>query len=235
MRISELAELAGVTVRTVRYYHQAGALPEPPRRPNGYRDYTADHLVSLLRISQLTDSGLSLAQAGAVAADSDSPSTEEALDEVDRALEAKITDLTAQRERLARARAGRHVGLSRAAAALSLTPADVPVAIALAHLYRDHPQIDAFADALDDPQMRSALVRLQERFDAIDENTGDGELEELMEQAQSLVDEVAGGLPSLTEEQVQVILDLAERELNDRQKDFMRIESGPQSHPGEES
>lgn len=117
MRISELAELAGVTVRTVRYYHQTGALPEPPRRSNGYRDYTADHLVALLRISQLTSSGLSLAQAGIVAADSDSSSAEEALDDVDRALETKIAALTEQRERLARARAGHHVGLSRSSCA----------------------------------------------------------------------------------------------------------------------
>lgn len=229
MRIAELAELAGVTVRTIRYYHQVGALPEPPRRSNGYRDYTADHLVALLRISQLTSSGLSLAQAGAVAADSGSSSTEEALDEVDRVLEAKIAALTEQRERLARARAGRHVGLSRAAAALSLTSADIPVAIAIAHLYRDHPQIDVFADALLDPQMRSALARLQEGFDAIDETTTDCELCQLMAQAQTLVSEVADGLPALTEEQLQVILDLAERDLNDRQKDFMRIETGPPS------
>ncbi|MGC2941303.1 MULTISPECIES: MerR family transcriptional regulator [unclassified Brevibacterium] len=85
MRISELAELAGVTVRTVRYYHQVGVLAEPPRQSNGYRDYRADHLVTLLRIGQLTDSGLSLAQAGAMAADCDSSSSaDEALDEVDK-------------------------------------------------------------------------------------------------------------------------------------------------------
>ena len=37
MRIGELADLAGVTVRTVRYYHQKDVLPEPARRANGYR------------------------------------------------------------------------------------------------------------------------------------------------------------------------------------------------------
>ncbi|WP_147918137.1 MerR family transcriptional regulator [Ruania zhangjianzhongii] len=222
MRISALAELAGVTVRTIRYYHQMGVLPEPPRRSNGYRDYTGDHLVAVLRISQLTGSGLSLAQAGAVAAGSGSSSTEEALDDVDRALEAKITALTAQRERLARARAGHHVGLSGAAAALSLTRADIPVAIVIAHLYRDHPQTEVLADALRDPQTRSALASLQERFDAIDGTTTDGELGELMAQAQSLVAEVADGMPPLAEKQLQVILDLAEKGLNDRQKDFVR-------------
>lgn len=228
MRISELAELAGVTVRTVRYYHQVGVLAEPPRQSNGYRDYRADHLVTLLRIGQLTDSGLSLAQAGAMAADCDS-SSDKALDEVDKALEAKIAVLTEQRERLARSRAGDHVGLSRAAAALSLTPADTPVAIVIAHLYRHHPQAESFAEALQDPQIRSALASLQERFDAIDETTTDDELHRLMAQAQSLVAGVTDGLPPLTDDQMQVILDLAEHDLNDRQKDFMRIETEPPS------
>lgn len=229
MRVKELAELAGVTVRTIRYYHQVGALPEPSRQSNGYRDYTADHLVALLRISQLTSSGLSLAQAGAAVAGSDSSFTEEALDDVDRALEAKIAALTEQRERLARARSGHHIGLSRAAAALSLAPADIPVAIVIAHLYRHHPQTEVLADALDDPQMQPAFASLQERFDAIDETTTDGELAHLMAQAQSLVAEVADELPSLTEEQLEVILDLAEGDLNDRQKDFMRREVRPPS------
>src|SRR5699024_8208726 len=109
------------------------------------------------------------------------------------------------------------------------TPTEVPIAIVIAHLYRDHPQIDAFAEALGDPQMRSALTSLQERFEAIDETTTDAELNKLMAQAKALVAEVVEGLPSLTEEQLQVILELAERELNDRQMDFMRSETGPAS------
>jgi DNA-binding transcriptional MerR regulator len=222
MRIGELAELAGVTIRTIRYYHQAGVLPEPPRRSNGYRDYTVDHLVAVLRINQLTSSGLSLAQAGAVAADTSSATTDEALDEVDRALEARIAALTEQRERLARARAGHHVGLSRVAAALSLTSTDVPIAILLAHLYKDHPQIDLLADALVEPKLRSALVSMQERFDAIDETSTDSELEELTVWVRSLLAEFAGELPPLTDEQSQLVLDLVERDLNDRQKAFVR-------------
>jgi DNA-binding transcriptional MerR regulator len=222
MRIGELAELAGVTIRTIRYYHQAGVLPEPPRRSNGYRDYTVDHLVAVLRINQLTSSGLSLAQAGAVAADTSSATTDEALDEVDRALEARIAALTEQRERLARARAGHHVGLSRVAAALSLTSTDVPIAILLAHLYKDHPQIDHLADALLEPKLRTALVSMQERFDAIDETSTDSELEELTVWVRSLLAEFAGELPPLTDEQSQLVLDLVERDLNDRQKAFVR-------------
>ena len=47
MRIKELAEAIGVDVDTIRYYEKQGLLPEPARRDNGYRDYTASHLERL--------------------------------------------------------------------------------------------------------------------------------------------------------------------------------------------
>ncbi|MFE1561061.1 MerR family DNA-binding transcriptional regulator, partial [Streptomyces sp. NPDC058734] len=40
MRIGEIAALVGVSTRAVRHYHHVGLLPEPERRPNGYRAYT---------------------------------------------------------------------------------------------------------------------------------------------------------------------------------------------------
>lgn len=39
MRIGELAERAGVTAKTVRFYEDEGLLAEPARTPAGYRDY----------------------------------------------------------------------------------------------------------------------------------------------------------------------------------------------------
>ncbi len=53
MKSSELARMAGVSVRTLRHYHAIGLLPEPPRGDNGYRDYEPTHLLRLLRIRQL--------------------------------------------------------------------------------------------------------------------------------------------------------------------------------------
>ncbi len=40
MRIGEIAGIVGVSTRAVRHYHRIGLLPEPPRRANGYREYT---------------------------------------------------------------------------------------------------------------------------------------------------------------------------------------------------
>lgn len=62
MRSSELARLAGVSVRTLRHYHQVGLLPEPGRSANGYRVYTASDLVRVLRVRRLADLGMPLSR-----------------------------------------------------------------------------------------------------------------------------------------------------------------------------
>ena len=64
MKSSELARMAGVSVRTLRHYHAIGLLPEPERADNGYREYGAEHLLRLLRIRQLATLGFSLEQIG---------------------------------------------------------------------------------------------------------------------------------------------------------------------------
>ncbi|RMF78684.1 MAG: MerR family transcriptional regulator [Nitrospirae bacterium] len=49
-----LARAAGVHVETLRYYERRGLLPEPPRRPSGYREYpeSAVGLVRFIRRAQ---------------------------------------------------------------------------------------------------------------------------------------------------------------------------------------
>lgn len=66
MRISEVARLAGTTVRTISHYHAIGLLDEPERLPNGYRDYCAADLLCVLRIRQLASLGFSLGQVAQV-------------------------------------------------------------------------------------------------------------------------------------------------------------------------
>ncbi|MDQ0137589.1 DNA-binding transcriptional MerR regulator [Neorhizobium galegae] len=62
MHSKEIAGLAGVSIRTLRHYHQVGLLPEPPRTDNGYRIYGLPHLIRLLRIVRFTALGISLSQ-----------------------------------------------------------------------------------------------------------------------------------------------------------------------------
>ena len=59
MRVAEIAELTGTTVRTVRYYHSLGLLPVPGER-GGWRDYDLSHVVRLSRIRWLVQAGVSL-------------------------------------------------------------------------------------------------------------------------------------------------------------------------------
>jgi DNA-binding transcriptional MerR regulator len=70
LRIGEVAELAGVSTRTIRHYHQIGLLPEPVRSANGYRGYELRDVVVLLRVRRLAELGLRLDEiAVALAAD----------------------------------------------------------------------------------------------------------------------------------------------------------------------
>lgn len=58
----ELAELAGTTLNTVRYYHRQGLLDEPTRSSNGYKHYGIEHLVRLLQIRRLREIGVPVAE-----------------------------------------------------------------------------------------------------------------------------------------------------------------------------
>lgn len=59
MGIEELADRAGVSRRTVRYYVQRGLLPSPTGLGRG-KHYTAQHLEVLVRIRELQEQGVSL-------------------------------------------------------------------------------------------------------------------------------------------------------------------------------
>lgn len=100
MRIGEIAELAGVTTRTVRHYHRIGLLPEPMRRPNGYRAYELRDAVRLVRIRRLVQLGLNLDEVLDALADDDGRELREILIGLHGDLLAQEARLRAQRERI---------------------------------------------------------------------------------------------------------------------------------------
>ena len=65
--IAELAELGGVSRRTVRYYVQEGLLPAPLGVGRG-RHYGPAHLAQLLRVKALQEEGRSLTEIRAILA-----------------------------------------------------------------------------------------------------------------------------------------------------------------------
>ncbi|WP_137123277.1 heavy metal-responsive transcriptional regulator [Segeticoccus rhizosphaerae] len=66
MLIGELADAAGTSSPTIRFYERRGLLPEPARGPNGYRFYdeATRNRLSFIRAAQAA--GLTLAEIGGI-------------------------------------------------------------------------------------------------------------------------------------------------------------------------
>lgn len=175
---SQLAELAGSTVKAVRHYHKLGLLEEPDRRSNGYKQYRVAHLVRLLQITRLADLGVPLAKVAAMGRADQDPY--EALRVIDAELETTIDKLKRIRGELAlilthRVPAELPTGFS--ALASSLSEADRSLVMiysrvfddmALGDLQRMHNEprtaLDSELDTLGPDADRATRVDLAERF-----------------------------------------------------------------------
>ncbi|MFE3825506.1 MerR family transcriptional regulator [Streptomyces sp. NPDC059092] len=155
MRIAEIAALIGVTSRAVRHYHHVGLLPEPARRPNGYRDYSVRDAILLARIRRLTELGLSLDEVRDVLADDAGRELTEVLGELDADLARQEAEIRARRRRLAE---------------LMESPptADGPLSPGLARFLHSLPAVDSPAAATD-----RALLVLLDRHAGRGEAAGD--------------------------------------------------------------
>ena len=60
MKISELALIAQVSVKTIRYYEQIGLLPSPTRTNNGYRHYQEKDIETLIFIRRCRELNIRL-------------------------------------------------------------------------------------------------------------------------------------------------------------------------------
>ncbi len=60
MRIGDLASRTGLTVKTLRFYEQAGVLAVAARLPSGYRDYNESALARLRFVKAAQAAGLTL-------------------------------------------------------------------------------------------------------------------------------------------------------------------------------
>ncbi|MYQ80569.1 MULTISPECIES: MerR family transcriptional regulator [unclassified Streptomyces] len=136
MRIGEIAALVGLTTRAIRHYHHVGLLPEPERRPNGYRAYSIRDAVLLARVRRLTELGLGLDEVRDVIADDAGRELAEVLAELDADLARQEAAVRERRRRLA--------------ALLAEPPgATGPVSPALAALLAQAPETDSPSAAKD--------------------------------------------------------------------------------------
>jgi len=115
VRIGELAQRAGTTAKTLRFYERAGLLPAPERTPSGYRDYDEGVLDRLAFVKAAQAAGLTLAQVRGVIAMRDSTGRPcehvvALLDTHAADLDTRIAELTALRDDVRRLRArARHL------------------------------------------------------------------------------------------------------------------------------
>jgi DNA-binding transcriptional MerR regulator len=109
VKIGEVARRADVTIDTIRFYERRGVLPEPPRRPSGYREYTDDTVERIRLARKMQALGLSLDEiiealsahdAGSATCASERWRLDAALERV----EARIAELKALRREIVSAR-----------------------------------------------------------------------------------------------------------------------------------
>ncbi|MGW3348783.1 MerR family transcriptional regulator [Nonomuraea rubra] len=103
--IGRLADYAGVTTKAIRHYHERGLLAEPGRDSSGYRRYTAQHAIDLVKIRTLAHAGVPLARIRELL-DADPDTLTAAIAEIDHDLEDRIARLRQTREQLAELRGG---------------------------------------------------------------------------------------------------------------------------------
>ena len=109
--IGQLADYAGVTIKTVRHYHQRGLLAEPPRDASGYRRYTARDAIDLVKVRTLAEAGVPLARIKELlTAEPDHFAA--AISEIDHDLEQRAEELTRARQRIVQLRGGDRLFLS---------------------------------------------------------------------------------------------------------------------------
>ncbi|MFL1376712.1 MerR family transcriptional regulator [Nocardiopsis protaetiae] len=235
MLSSELAELAGVTVRTLRHYHQIGLLPEPPRSAGGYRRYDVGHLVRLLRITRITALGVPLSVVPEVL--DDPAAAEKLLDELDGRAAAEIERLTARRADIA--------ALRRSGAPPDLPPelsgwrSATAAGVSADMARHEHDQLILLAHLLggDGPTGFAALIDkagqdtvaqmgpLTARFSALGPDTPDEEVTALVEEWVARLGPVAAQMSDspVPDPRIPALLDeLNERSLNPVQHRVLR-------------
>ena len=199
MRSNEMAKLAGVTVRTLRHYHQLGLLAEPERSENGYRDYAATDVARVLRIKRLASLGFPLARIGAILDEMDAPgrSGASALEELDRELALEIERLEEQRRTIAALRAENldpdlPVRFSRVLRMLpgvdtlaDASPADRTALIVAGHLYDDEElgELERVVECIASKNLVQALEQLDERLGALAPDAPETERAALVEES----------------------------------------------------
>jgi len=175
--IGQLADYAGVTIKAVRHYHQRGLLTEPPRDSSGYRRYSAQHAIDLVKIKTLAEAGVPLARINELlAADPDRFAA--AITEIDRNLAERAEEIVRTRKRIAQLNAGDRLFVSAEVADFLDQLHELGVSQRTVRMERDiwillqsvSPNEAAIwiadkREAIDDPEFRAIYLEYDAAFD----------------------------------------------------------------------
>ena len=245
MHSNEVAKLAGVTVRTLRHYHQLGLLSEPPRQANGYRDYSPADVARVLRIKRLAGLGFPLSRIGDVLDEMDAEgnaTSASALDELDRELALEIECLQEQRRTIAELRAmEQRFEVARILRMLSgvdtladARAADRTALIVAGHLYDDEAlgELERVVERISSENLVEAMEELDRRLGALTPDAPERERATLAEDSLAALTPViacfdtANWLRPPTDRE-QFLDEIAFADYNEAQQDvYGRIERG---------
>ncbi|MFI6958679.1 MerR family transcriptional regulator [Nocardia sp. NPDC050408] len=164
--IGRLADYAGVTIKAIRHYHERGLLaepePEPDRDSSGYRRYTAQEAIDLIKIRTLADAGVPLARIKDLL-DTDPDALTAAIAEIDH-LRDRIAQLRRTRDRLAQLRGGDRLFVSPEVADYLDDLRELGVSEHRIHLERDG-WITEKRDLITDPEFRAIYLEHDAAYD----------------------------------------------------------------------
>ena len=177
LTIGRLAAYAGVTIKAVRHYQERGLLAEPQRDSSGYRRYTAQHAIDLIKIKTLAEAGVPLARIKDLLA-ADPERFAAAIIEIDDNLQQRARELRRTRERIARLRGGDRLFVSPEVAGYLEQLHELGVSRRLVQMERDlwillqsvSPKqasiwITEKLEAMRDPEFRAIYLKYDAVFD----------------------------------------------------------------------
>lgn len=239
VRSSELARLAGVSVRALRHYHQVGVLAEPERSSNGYRHYDVHDLIHVLRIKRLASVGIPLERMPDLLDEPDGDATT-LLDALDHELAGQIDRLTQQRDLIARLRDHRAppdlppelapflAAFAAAGASPEMARFDREQTVLLAHAVGEQgmPHLADFYERISAADLVAVVAVLSERFSRLGPGSGDHDAEELADDfvhafGAVLTDFAAGDPPLDLGPSSQFLGEYTDELLNDQQRQVL--------------
>ena len=230
-----ISDLVGITVRTLRYYHQIGLLREPKRTTKGLL-YDETHLLTLLRIKRFSMMSLTPDEIADIIHTPTNPRARRILLELDQALADRVAEIESQRRVIEEClrdntpvdvlpRFARHLAALRRLGNYDTTAADKALE-ELAAGYGSE-EVARVVDAVIQDPIISRLSVLEERLRRINEDSGEPELTDLAKDyGRLLVDlytvNAQAGLKSVSGHDLVEAIGLAESTANEREREVLK-------------